>query len=74
MSLKQAFECEEGTSFLSCEIENDLLTIAIEDSDEDESPYVSIGLSQVANLIEYLLRVRRCLPARSSEENLHVLR
>jgi len=71
--MNQGFEDEDGTGFLSLEIEGNFLQIAIEDPDEEESPYVSIGLSQVVNLIEYLLKSRRLLSARSSAENMWVL-
>ena len=71
--MKQGFEDEDGTGFLSLEIEGNFLQIAIEDPEEEESPYISIGLSQVVNLIEYLINSRKLLKARSSAENTFAL-
>lgn len=72
MAIKQGFECETGTSFLSCEVEGDLLVVSIEDRDEDEAPYIEIGISQICNLIEFLLNVRNRLPSRNRAEHSHV--
>lgn len=67
--MSQGFEDECGDGFLSLEIEGNLLQIAIGDPSEEDAVYISIGLTQTVNLIEYLTKARRLLTAESSAEN-----
>jgi hypothetical protein len=56
--LSQAFECEKNDdAYLTCKVDaENYLEIGVEDSEEIIT--VSIGYSQISNLIEYLQRVQ----------------
>ncbi len=60
--MDQAFPCEISEPVhLSCEVNCEYLSLSIDDPDEEVLPSVSLGLSQVRNLIEYLQKVQKYL-------------
>jgi hypothetical protein len=62
MKLEQAFPCEVcEPKHLVCEVVCDYLSISIDNPDDESFPTISIGRSQVKNLIEYLNKVHEHL-------------
>jgi hypothetical protein len=64
MNLCQAFPCESDheDDALLCEVTHDgYLEIGIDSDRLDEVPVIYLGVSQVNNLIEYLIRARASL-------------
>jgi len=59
--MSEGFADECGNFLLFIEIEGSFLQLAIGDTSEEDSIYISIGLTQVDNLIEYLTKARRLL-------------
>ena len=51
-----------------------MMVIEVSDPDEDESPYITIGPSQVANLIQFLMQMQRTeLTPRTEDERNHIV-